>query len=156
MVQIFFTWSEIYVSRLAELRDRAATQRRFRRPVREARELETYLLRDGLDAATITANVTSLTENLNSFRWNVPEYLEDRGDIAGTSPDRKPIDLVPALCSTLRDLSTQLSSDTSHTEGNVRASAELRQSISNTRLQRFIVWFALAALITSVIGMLVK
>jgi hypothetical protein len=144
---------DIYSGRVAKLRDDAGKARRIRRPVRDARNLDAYLLTDGPDAATVTADVRNLTENVNRFRWRVPEYTEDLSELPERFKSSPPTELVPALCSTLRALASRLAEDTSNTDGNIRASAELRQAISNTRCQRAIVLFTMAVLAVALVSL---
>jgi hypothetical protein len=143
----------LYARRLAKLRDEAGRGSRIRHPVRDARELDSYLVGDGLDAATITADMRSLTEDLTRFRWAAPEYLEDRGDVPERLKEIPPIDFVSNLRDTLRGFATRVAEDTASTDGNIRASAELRQAIANTRLQRTVVLFSVAAVVVALIGL---
>jgi hypothetical protein len=139
----------IYGDRLSDLRDRAGTKYR---PVREARKLNEYLIGDGLDIATITADVRLLVEDLARFRWCVPEYTED---LDVHSPDlyrkREPREFIPFLCDQLSNQATRLVEDSTTTTGNIRASAELQQAIANTTLQRVLLALAVIAIIISVI-----
>jgi hypothetical protein len=144
---------DIYSACLAKLRDDAGKTRRIRRPVRDALKLDAYLLRDGLDAATITADVKNLTENANSFGWGVPAYTEDLGELPMTLRTLPPTELVPWLCSALQALASRLAADTTNTEGNIRGSAELRQAISNTRWQRAILVFTVAVLAVALVSL---
>jgi hypothetical protein len=52
----------------------------------------------------------------------------------------------------VRGQAKQLAQDSAATTANVRASAELRQAISNTRLQRQVLALAVIAIIVSVLG----
>lgn len=54
----------IYADRLGDLRDKAGVRRFPSRPVRDARALDDYLVRDGLDVATVTSDLESLTEDV--------------------------------------------------------------------------------------------
>jgi len=127
----------LYATELAILRDQAGAPRRFSRPVRQAREFDLYLLADGLDASALTADVLALTEDLERFRWRMPEYTEDLDVLPEqVAAQREPDELVPALREHLRGQCTRLSEDTRTTTENLRASAQLRQAIANTRLQR--------------------
>jgi hypothetical protein len=81
---------------LAELRDKAGVKRFPRRPVREARDLDEYLIRDGLDAATVTSDLESFTRDLAYFRWGVPEFTEDRKGLP-MGPAREPLEYVPRM-----------------------------------------------------------
>lgn len=142
----------LYGERLAKLRDGARARRRPRRPVRDALALDDYLTTDGLDAATITADVDVLTKDLSRFRSGVPEYKEDQESLPDTVSRASPSELVPDLCSLLKEQAARLATDTENTVGNIRGSAELKQAIANTRLQRTVMAVSLAALIVAVVG----
>jgi hypothetical protein len=145
----------VYSDGLGDLRDRAGGRPRLRRPVREALDLDQYLIGDGLDSATITADIRLLTEDLKQFRWNVPEYTEDlEGYPAHLREKQEPHEFLPALCSWLRNQANRLAEDTATTTSNIRASAELRQAIANTRLQRTTLLLSLAATVIAVISLL--
>jgi hypothetical protein len=144
----------IYSSRLALLRDKAGIKRRFRRPVREGRELDNYLIRDGLDAATVTSDLKSFTEDLTMFRWDVPEFTEHREHLGKGAQKRPLLEYVPSLCSSIRERAAQLASDTATTTQNIKAAAELRQAIANTRLQRLTSALSVIAVIIAIISLL--
>jgi len=143
----------LYGERLAELRDGARARHRPRRTVRDALALDDYLTTDGLDAATITADVGALTKDLRRFRWDLPEYTEDQEGLPDTVRRRRasPLEFVPALCSSLKEQAARLATDTENTVENIRSSAELKQAIANTRLQRMVIVVSLAALIAAVV-----
>lgn len=145
---------DLYTRRLARLRDTARQRSRLRRPVRDARRLDAYLLADGLDASTVTTDIAALTQDLTVFRWGIPEYREDTAPDAGPARRRGPIDLVPLLRDQLRTQGKRLNSDTASTDGNLRASAALRQAVANTRLQRTVVLVSMVALVIAVIGLI--
>jgi hypothetical protein len=143
----------IYSERLGDLRDKAGVRRFPSRPVREARILDDYLIRDGLDAATVTSDLKSFTRDLTDFRWGVPEFTEDREQLPQAAHNRPPMEYVPSLCAWIRDEAMRLASDTKTTTGSIRASAELRQAVANTRLQRFTLAIAVIAAILAVISL---
>ena len=144
----------IYADRLGDLRDRAGVRRVLARPVRDARVLDDYLIRDGLDAATITSDLELFTRDLMEFRWGVPEFTEHREHLGGAADKRAPIEYLPALCTGIRDEARRLASDTRTTTENIRASAELRQAIANTRLQRFVLGLSIIAIVVAIISLL--
>ena len=146
----------IYSERLGDLRDKAGVRRFPSRPVRAARILDDYLLRDGLDSATITSDLVSLTQDLAMFRWGVPEFIEHRGHLRQAASKRPLLEYVPSLRDWIREQAVRLASDTKTTTGNIRASAELRQAIANTRLQRFILALAAIAAILAVISLVTQ
>jgi hypothetical protein len=144
----------LYADRLGALRDRAGVNRFPRRPVHEARELDEYLIGDGLDAATMSSDLESLTRDLTEFRWGVPEFTEFREHLARAGRGREPLEYVPSLCGAIRGSAARLAADTTTTTGNLRASAELRQAIANTMLQRFILVLSVIATIVAVVSLL--
>jgi hypothetical protein len=64
-----------------------------------------------------------------------------------------PREFVPGLNSALRERAARLAADTENTTGNIRSSAELRQAIANTLLQRTVVFFSVVAVVVAVIGL---
>jgi hypothetical protein len=123
--------------------------------VQEALDLDQYLIGDGLDSASITADIRPLTDDLKQFRWSVPEFTEDLESYPPSIREkREPREFVPALCSWLRNQANRLAEDTATTTGNIRASAELRQAIANTRLQRTTLLLSLVATVVAVISLL--
>ncbi len=179
----------IYADRLGDLRDRAATRRRFDGSVRKARDLDNFLLGDGLDASTVASEMRRFAESLERFRYGVVEYeqVDDhssgefaagegkRGSrylkafpkflvrrvagsegsaVSSSRPSRS--ELSPALRKMLNEQSVQLVNDMGAATDNIRASAELRQAIANTRLQRVVVLLAVIATTASVVGVLIS
>lgn len=63
------------------------------------------------------------------------------------------MEYVPTLCARIREQAARLASDTQLAAGNIRASAELRQAIANTRLQRVLLLLAIVAAILAVISL---
>jgi hypothetical protein len=144
----------IYSNRLSALRDKAAVRRFLRRPVREGRNLDDYLIADGLDAATVTSDLGAFTEDLAVFRWSVPEFTEYREHLPVGARDREPMEYVPSLCDAIRRQAARLANDSKNATENIKASAELRQAIANTRLQRSTLALAVIAAILAVVGIL--
>ena len=146
----------LYADVVAQLRDRAGKRRRMSRPVRQGRDLDGYLLSDGLDASTVVSDLGDFTENLSYFRWNVPEYSEyTEGVPEPVSEMSRPGELVPSLRERLRSQAERLGRDTAVATGNIRASAELRQAIANTKLQRAVVCLSIIAIVVAIIGLVV-
>lgn len=141
---------DIYGGRLARLRDEAGKSRRIRRPVTDVRRLDRYLVTDGLDAATVAPDISAYADDLMRFRWDVPEYTEDQSELPENFK-RDPIEFVPQLCEVLHARASRIIADTANTDANVRASAELRQAIANTRLQRTVVLFTIIAVMIAFI-----
>ncbi len=146
----------VYADLLAELRDRAGRRRRVSRTVRQGRDLDRYLIGDGLDASTVVSDLGDFTGDLTRFRWDVPEYTEYRdGYPEPVRSRRQPRELVPSLREGLREQAERLGRDTAVTTGNIRASAELRQAIANTTLQRVMVCVTIIAVVVAVIAVVV-
>jgi len=147
----------IYASRLAALRDKAEIRRHPRRPVREGLALDAYLVGDGLDAATVASDLDAYTEDLDHFRWGVPEFTEHLEHLPeGTRARRRdPREYVPLLRDVIREEAARVANDSSVTTENIKASAELRQAISNTRLQRVTLLLSAVAAAIAVLSLLV-
>jgi hypothetical protein len=149
----------LYADGLAALRDRAGRRpRRWlpRRHVRAALDLDRYLIGDGLDAATVASDVASFAEDPQNFATDLqayPEYLEPfPGAARAANPPRE---MMAWIREGLQERAERLERDTSAATGNIRASAEIRQAIANTRLQRVVVPIALLTLVAAVITLIV-
>jgi hypothetical protein len=140
----------LYTDRLAGLRDRPV-RRRLRRPVREALNLDSYLLGDGLDTSTVTADVRDLTENPAYFEQGMPVYIED----VHYANSRAPQELAPWLLDRLKHRGLGLERDADVSTRNISASAGLRQAIANTRLQRTTLLLTTIAIAIAVISLFV-
>ena len=124
------------------------------RPVRQAREFDKYLMGDGLDASTVASDLRTFAENLQRFRWSVPEYSEDRDEYPEPIRSRAaPAELVPTLCTSLSSQAARLLGDMSTTTTNLSASAALRQAIANTRLQRAVLTATVIATLIALTGL---
>jgi hypothetical protein len=146
----------VYADKLAQLRDDAGRRRPGSRPVRQGRDLDDYLIRDGLDASTVVSDLGAFTKDLADFRTGVPEYTEYLDPFPAAAQARDPPrELVPWLRELLRDQVERLARDTAATTSNVRASAELRQAVANTKLQRVMICLTIAAAAIAVIGVVV-
>jgi hypothetical protein len=144
----------LYGDRLGVLRDHAGRRRRFGRPIRQARELDGFLLGDGLDASTVASDIRALAGDLNAFRWNVAEYSEDLEDYPQALRDKRdPFELVPMLCESLGRRAKRLLEDMGTTTANVGASAQLRQSIASTRLQRAVLVLTVVATVIAIVSL---
>ena len=144
----------VYADKVAQLRDDAGRLRPGSRPVRQGRDLDDYLIRDGLDASTVVSDLGAFTKDLADFRTGVPEYTGYLVPAAAQARN-PPRELVPWLRELLRDQVERLARDTAATTSNVRASAELRQAVANTKLQRVMVCLTIAATAIAVIGVVV-
>ena len=146
----------LYTDRLALLRDRAGKRRRISRTVHDAKALDNFLMRDGLDASTITSDLEDFTKNSGSFFLDAPAYTEDMDEY----PDairrrRKPDELLPLMRQALEAQAQRLSRDMTATTTNISVSAGLRQAIANTVVQRRLLILTFVALTISVISVIV-
>lgn len=145
----------VYSDRLGDFRDRAAKKHRIQLPVRQALEMDRHLIGDGLDALTVAADIRVLTDDQQLFSRYVPDYVEDLSDYPeGARPKRAPEELAASLQSALREQATRLAEDMETTTGNIRASAELRQVITNTRLQRAAIVLSVVALVVAILSLI--
>jgi hypothetical protein len=145
----------LYSERLARLRDGARIRHRPRRPVGDALALDDYLTGEGLDAIAVASDVRVLTDDISVFKWNVLEYVQDQSGYPDSVKSPKPREFVSVLHSALKGQAERLLADLDNTTGNMRASAELRQAVANTRLQRTVLIVSLAALIVAVAGIII-
>jgi hypothetical protein len=149
----------LYADELATLRDHAGRrpQRRLpRRHVRAALDLDRYLIGDGLDAATVASEVASFAEDPQNFATDLrayPEYLDPFPESARAA--NPPREMTAWTREGLQERAERLERDTSAATGNIRASAELRQAIANTRLQRVVVPLTFLTLVATVITLIV-
>ena len=124
--------------------------------MRQGRDLDRYLIGDGLDASTAVSDLGVFTEDLTRFRRGVPEYTEYvEGYPEPVRSRSEPSELVPSLRERLRAQAETLARDTAAATANIRASAELRQAIANTRLQRVILFLSGLAIAVAVISLIV-
>lgn len=146
----------LYADRLGDLRDSAGSDRFPRRPVRAGKALDRFLIRDGLDAATVTGDIESLTSDPIRFAWNVPDYEEFTEHLAVPSHPAPPgsDSYLEMLRERLRDQASRLDRDMHATTDMVKASADLRQAITNTQLQRIILLISLIAVAVAVVSLL--
>jgi hypothetical protein len=149
----------LYADELAALRDRAGRRpRRWlpRRHVRAALDLDRYLIGDGLDAATVASDVAGFAEDPQNFATDLrayPEYLEPFPESARAA--NPPRELMAWIREGLQERGERLERDTSAATGNIRASAELRQAIANTRLQRVVVPITFLTLVAAVVTLII-
>jgi hypothetical protein len=137
----------LYADQLASLRDRAGARRKVARPVSQARDLDRFLIGDGLDASTIVSDIDIFTEDLRIFRFNIAEYSEDLSAYPqAIRNSRKPAELVPSLMKSLQNQAHMLKRDMGAATSNIAASAELRQAIANTTLQRRVLILAVVTI----------
>jgi hypothetical protein len=124
--------------------------------VRAALDLDRYLIGDGLDAATVASDVASFAGDPQNFPADLrayPEYLEPFPESARAA--NPPREMMVWIQEGLQERAERLERDTSAATENIRASAELRQAIANTRLQRFVVPLTFLTLIAAVVTLIV-
>lgn len=144
-----------YQQSLATIRDRASTRNRTNRPVKQARELDAHISSDGFDIAAVTADIAHSTDEISpTFGIFAPSYEIQTDHL----PERmRPKEALQGAVSIqrahLRASAARLALDAERTIAGVGASANLRQTISNTRLQRWIVMLAVLALIVAIVGL---
>jgi hypothetical protein len=149
----------LYADELAALRDRAgrpSRRRRWRRQLRAALDLDEYLIGDGLDASTVASDVASFAGNPRNFDTSLrayPEYLDPFPQATrAANPARE---LMAWIREGLQENAERLERDTAAATEHIRASAELRQAIANTRLQRVVVIVALLTLVATAITLII-
>ena len=103
----------------------------------------------------MTSDTGVFAEDPTIFGFDVPGFTESFEVFPTGKRRRPPMDYVEWLREGIRQQAARLGGDNAMTSENVRASAELRQAIANTRLQRFILLLSAAAAIISVIGILI-
>src|SRR5882757_4506152 len=146
-----------YSNGVGHLRDQAGLRRRINRTVRDTRKLDRHLIGDGLDAATVTTDLRAVTNDLTRFRWGLAEYSEDLSSYSDSFREKhEPRQLVEFFFEALKNRATRLAEDTAATTASIRASAELRQSVSNTRLQRVTLLLSLIAAAVAIISLLAQ
>jgi hypothetical protein len=146
----------LYTNRLAALRDQASKQPTITRPVRDARALDSFLMRDGLDASTITSDLEDFTQHLAYFQFGVPAYTEDMEIYPETIRARRPPNqLLALLMERLQTYARQLDRDMTATITNINASAGLRQAIANTIVQRRLLILTVMAIVIAILGVIV-
>lgn len=121
------------LDQLAALRDEAAARGR-NRAVRDAEAIDAYLRTNGLDARTVVAEIERVTANSPGFLLGLPVYSRTPpapGGTAGATEDFRQV-----LCDSMNATAERLATDTEAATPSIVASAGLRQSILNTKLQR--------------------
>ncbi|MFV2195042.1 hypothetical protein [Nocardiopsis sp. LOL_012] len=150
-----FALIALYEDRLGRLRDQAGQQQW--RTVGIARELDRFLLGDGLDASAIASDLGNFSRDPQGFPHDFSEYVADQDPFPGepTEEAEEPAKLVDFWRERLEKQCTRLLEDMETTTGNIRASAELKQSIANTKMQRLVIGLAFIAAIVAVVSLYV-
>lgn len=160
---LFVRWAttcllSLYADRLGELRDRAGAPKLLGlgRPVRQARDLNSFLLGDGLDASTVASDLHKFAKEPRAFGWTVMGYTEDRTEYPESRSNGEPLNLTAVLRAAVQSQTKRLLDDMATTTGNLRGSAELRQAMTNTRLQRAVIALSILAVIIAVVSLVVS
>lgn len=122
--------------------------RRFARPVRDALDLDYYLINDGLDAATISSEVLTSISDGKIFEYGLPDPKKTLGQ------KHEPQSLQSHLKESMQATAQRLKFDTEATEKIVQASAQLRHAISGTRMQRTAVLLSLVATVVAILALM--
>jgi hypothetical protein len=101
------------------------------------------------------SDLEDFTRDLRRFRRSVPEYSEYLDGYPEPFRSGQPSELVPSMRERLWAQAEKLGRDTAATTVNIRASAELRQSMANTRLQRTILCLTVLAITVAIISLVV-
>lgn len=144
----------IYIERLAKLRDSAGKRGRMARPVRQALDLDRYLLGDGLDTSTVIADAASFAATRAGSGWDGYNYIQ-RSSRASVSVPDPPRDLNSTYTNFLKSQTDRVTRDAKNVTANIAASAELRQAVANTRLQRFVIVLTIVTVVIAVVGLVV-
>jgi hypothetical protein len=105
----------------------------------------------------VTTDLRNLTNDLHRFRWGLAEYSEDLSSYSDSfRAKHPPRELVEFFFETLKNRAGHLAEDTAATTASIRASAELRQSVSNTRLQRVTLLLSLIAAAVAIVSLLAQ
>jgi hypothetical protein len=145
-----------YANRLASLRDRAGRRHRPAMPVREAKDFDKFLISDGLDASTIISDLNEFTAKENGpVQLGAEEYVEDlsRHHPGLLTKQTEAAKLSSAFRVNIQAQSNAVRRDMDAATSNIAASAELRQAIANTRLQRFVILLTVITIIIALLGL---
>ena len=116
---------------LATQRDRAGSPGP-RRPIRELKAVRELVRTDALDMFAAAGDISSLTEDLLAFTYDVLEPQRLR------QPGGEPINFLNNLREAQRERSRQLTQSLQLLLTTLSTSADLAQTISNTRTQRLV------------------
>jgi hypothetical protein len=113
-------------------------------------------MNDGLDGLAVVSDIEDLTEHLERFRRNVAEYTEYLDDYPEEMREKlHPGDLVPLLRDGMRAQADQLKRDINVTTANIRGSAELRQAVANTIVQRRLLALTIVTIAIALLSLIV-
>ncbi|WP_143116044.1 hypothetical protein [Lentzea xinjiangensis] len=149
---------DVYMRHLSHLRDTVAARKQRFRPVAQARKLDNYIMRDGIDLSMIAEEVKTHSDALSVHRYTSTRFIradDSRGPNHPPSPGAASQDLSSSILSAISDRADQLVTSSRAATTGITASAELRQSISNARLQRSTLTITLVALAVAVASLYV-
>lgn len=144
----------VYARTLSGLRDRAAHPKG---KLKAARDLDRYLMGDGFDVVTLAGDISRIVKNPERFRVDVPLYKLDDSRYSEAADEARPQRLLAdAIRSILEEQSAQVAQDGAAATQNIGASAQLRQSIESTVLQRLVLALTILAIVIAVVGLIVS
>lgn len=140
---------ERYLTRIGKLRDAGVNRHKRRTTLALSRELDSYLVEDGLDLSVVAPDVLELTKDPFLNGPDVARFHETRGT-KNTGRD-----LIEEIRTGATYSANRLLRESRSVMDSASASAALRQSISNTRLQRWTTALAILALVVAIAGLAV-
>jgi hypothetical protein len=137
-----------YHQQLSGHRDRAAIGAMFR-PVCDLRQLRRFARTEAYDILMSAAEVASLASNRRAYAYNVIEMEHVR------STGKKRLDLLNELRSSQTRRSRQLERETQLLLSTLTTSTDVTQTISNIRIQRFLILLTAISIAIAVIAVVV-
>lgn len=128
-----------YIQTLVDLRDKAAEAHRTFHMLRRLKNLETFLIQDGLDASVVALDTKRTT--LDDYRLGLPKY-----DMMG-------IKLEQVLSKQTLTRAEDLEATTSTTISGIQAASNLRLAIANISLQRYVLVLTLLTVVLAVLSL---
>ena len=141
-----------YISSLARLRDRAG-RGRFGRPVRQSVDLERYLSTVGLDAATVAPEMKEFVEHSALHLLGGVDYESRARQPVGDDEHSSQL-LSESSRRGIAFLANRVGQLSDWTTSTINVSAELKNSIANTRLQRAVLLLSVVATVIALVGLL--
>jgi hypothetical protein len=137
-----------YSQSLADIRDRAAKRNR---PVESAESLSRYLIKDGLDISTVAAEIPQYLALVRP-----PEFVQPSYRLRADHADGLPSEVMSsALWVVIKERAESLQRDYNSTVSTVASYAQLRQSTTNTVLQRWVMALTILAIFLAVGGLII-
>jgi hypothetical protein len=153
MVQLVLTnLLSRYSIKAMELRDRAALRKPFYGTVRKAQELDDFLLRDGLDAVSVIADIEKAADEDHSPFFMGTKYVSESSP-RKASEDDEDDHLANWLWKSVSERAVKLGREIELVTANVRSSADLQHTISDTILQRIVFVIGIVALVIAIVAL---